>query len=73
MNGHMTWQKQFQRFEKLRLHFRDYNSCPPDEGVMIELGIAIALKKEIFYLEMILEIVQILMNTFKSNAISWTT
>ena len=24
------------------------NGCPPDEGVMVELGIAIALKKEIF-------------------------
>ena len=28
--------------------FAIVNGCPPDEGVMIELGIAIALKKEIF-------------------------
>ena len=27
--------------------FAIVNGCPPDEGVMIELGIAIALKKEI--------------------------
>ena len=30
------------------LHFCDYKWNPPDEGVMIELGIAIALKKKIF-------------------------
>ena len=28
--------------------FAIVNGTPPDEGVMIELGIAIALKKEIF-------------------------
>ena len=28
--------------------FAIVNGCPPDEGVMIELGIAIALKKKIF-------------------------
>ena len=45
-------------YEVARSNFNDLNECdcifaivngnPPDEGVMIELGIAIALKKEIF-------------------------
>ena len=45
-------------YELAKSNFRDLKKCdcifaivngtPPDEGVMIELGIAIALKKEIF-------------------------
>ena len=45
-------------YDLARRNFHDLNKCdgifaivngtPPDEGVMIELGIAIALKKEIF-------------------------
>ena len=45
-------------YELARSNYRDLKKCdcifaivngtPPDEGVMIELGIAIALKKEIF-------------------------
>ena len=45
-------------YDLARSNFRDLKKCdcifaivngtPPDEGVMIELGIAIALKKEIF-------------------------
>ena len=30
--------------------FAIVNGTPPDEGVMIELGIAIALKKDIFFI-----------------------
>ena len=46
------------RYEIAKKNFNDLKSCdcifaivngnPPDEGVMVELGIAIALKKEIF-------------------------
>ena len=46
-------------YEVARSNFHDLKECdcifaivngnPPDEGVMIELGIAIALKKEIFF------------------------
>ena len=43
--------------------FAIVNGNPPDEGVMIELGIAIALKKKSFYSGMILEIVLITINT----------
>ena len=43
--------------------FAIVNGTPPDEGVMIELGIAIALKKKSFYSEMIFGIVQIAINT----------
>ena len=45
-------------YELAKANLKDLNSCdcifaivngnPPDEGVMVELGIAIALKKEIF-------------------------
>ena len=45
-------------YELAKKNFNDLNACdcifaivngtPPDEGVMVELGIAIALKKEIF-------------------------
>ena len=60
-------------YEVARSNFNDLNECdcifaivngnPPDEGVMIELGIAIALKKEIFLFRDDLEIVPIAMNT----------
>ena len=43
--------------------FAIVNGTPPDEGVMIELGIAIALKKKSFYLEMILGTALIAINT----------
>jgi len=38
----------FHDLEKCDCIFAIVNGNPPDEGVMIELGIAIALKKEIF-------------------------
>ena len=38
----------FQDLKKCDCIFAIVNGTPPDEGVMIELGIAIALKKEIF-------------------------
>ena len=38
----------FNDLEKCDCIFAIVNGTPPDEGVMIELGIAIALKKEIF-------------------------
>ena len=38
----------FQDLKKCDCIFAIVNGNPPDEGVMIELGIAIALKKEIF-------------------------
>ena len=43
--------------------FAIVNGTPPDEGVMVEIGIAIALGKPIFLLEMIFENVLTLMNT----------
>ena len=48
----------FHDLKKCDCIFAIVNGTPPDEGVMIELGIAIALKKEIF-----LEIVLIAINT----------
>ena len=60
-------------YEVARSNFNDLKECdcifaivngnPPDEGVMIELGIAIALKKEIFLFRDDLEIVLIAINT----------
>ena len=54
----LTQQKSQWAFEVANSNFHDLKECdcifaivngnPPDEGVMIELGIAIALKKEIF-------------------------
>ena len=54
----LTKQKSNWAYEVARSNFIDLKECdcifaivngnPPDEGVMIELGIAIALKKEIF-------------------------
>ena len=51
-------QKHYWAYDLARSNFNDLKKCdgifaivngtPPDEGVMIELGIAIALKKEIF-------------------------
>ena len=38
----------FDDLKKCDCIFAIFNGNPPDEGVMIELGIAIALKKEIF-------------------------
>ena len=38
----------FNDLEKSDCIFAIVNGTPPDEGVMIELGVAIALKKEIF-------------------------
>ena len=38
----------FNDLKKCDCIFAIVNGTPPDEGVMIELGIAIALKKEIF-------------------------
>ena len=38
----------FQDLKKCDCIFAIVNGTPPDEGVMIELGIAIALKKDIF-------------------------
>ena len=53
INGKNNW-----AYELAKTNLHDLNSCdgifaivngnPPDEGVMVELGIAIALKKEIF-------------------------
>ena len=40
--------RNFQDLKKCDCIFAIVNGTPPDEGVMIELGIAIALKKEIF-------------------------
>jgi len=40
--------KNFHDLQKCDCIFAIVNGTPPDEGVMIELGIAIALKKEIF-------------------------
>ena len=54
----LTQQKSQWAYEVANSNFNDLKECdcifaivngnPPDEGVMIELGIAIALKKEIF-------------------------
>ena len=55
--------KNFDDLQKCDCIFAIVNGNPPDEGVMIELGNAIALKKEIFYLGMTLEIVLIAINT----------
>ena len=41
-------QSNFDDLNKCDCIFAIVNGTPPDEGVMIELGIAIALKKEIF-------------------------
>ena len=41
-------ERNFQDLKKCDCIFAVVNGTPPDEGVMIELGIAIALKKEIF-------------------------
>ena len=41
-------ERNFQDLKKCDCIFAVVNGNPPDEGVMIELGIAIALKKEIF-------------------------
>ena len=40
--------KNFHDLQRCDCIFAIVNGTPPDEGVMIELGIAIALKKEIF-------------------------
>ena len=40
--------RNFEDLKKSDCIFAIVNGTPPDEGVMIELGIAIALKKEIF-------------------------
>ena len=40
--------KNYEDLKKCDCIFAIVNGTPPDEGVMIELGIAIALKKEIF-------------------------
>ena len=40
--------KNYNDLQKCDCIFAIVNGIPPDEGVMIELGIAIALKKEIF-------------------------
>ena len=55
---HLISNKNYWAYEVANSNFHDLKECdcifaivngnPPDEGVMIELGIAIALKKEIF-------------------------
>ncbi len=55
---HLVREKNNWAYELAQKNFEDLKSCdcifaivngnPPDEGVMVELGIAIALKKEIF-------------------------
>jgi len=55
---HLTQQESEWAYDVARSNFHDLKECdcifaivngnPPDEGVMVELGIAIALKKEIF-------------------------
>ena len=69
----LTQQKSEGAYEVARSNFLDLKECdcifaivngnPPDEGVMIELGIAIALKRKSFYSGTILEIVLIAINT----------
>ena len=44
----LSWERNFQDLKKCDCIFAIVNGNPPDEGVMIELGIAIALKKRIF-------------------------
>ena len=46
--GLTNWLKKLPLFKKSDCIFAIVNGNPPDEGVMIELGIAIALKKDIF-------------------------
>ena len=46
--AHDLAKKNFDDLQKCDCIFAIVNGTPPDEGVMIELGIAIALKKEIF-------------------------
>jgi len=53
----------FHDLKKCDCIFAIVNGTPPDEGVMIELGIAIALKKKFFYSGMISESVLIVINT----------
>ena len=49
MTGHTNWQKKnINDLKASDCIFAIVNGNPPDEGVMVELGIAIALKKEIF-------------------------
>ena len=55
---HLISNKNYWAYEIAKTNFEDLKLCdcifaivngnPPDEGVMVELGIAIALKKEIF-------------------------
>ena len=55
---HLINNKNAWAYELAQKHLKDLESCdcifaivngnPPDEGVMVEIGIAIALKKEIF-------------------------
>ena len=55
---HLISNKNYWAYEIAKTNFKDLNSCdcifaivngnPPDEGVMVEIGIATALKKEIF-------------------------
>ena len=46
--AHELARSNFYALQKCDCIFAIVNGTPPDEGVMIELGIAIALKKEIF-------------------------
>jgi len=46
--AHELAESNFNDLKKCDCIFAIVNGTPPDEGVMIELGIAIALKKEIF-------------------------
>jgi len=69
----LTQQQNEWAYDVARSNFDDLKECdcifaivngnPPDEGVMIELGIAIALKRKSFYSGMILETVLIAINT----------
>ena len=57
-NSHITQKGDSWAYDLAKLNFNDLKKCdcifaivngnPPDEGVMIELGISIALKKKIF-------------------------
>ena len=46
--AHNIAKRNYRDLKKCDAIFAIVNGTPPDEGVMIELGIAIALKKEIF-------------------------
>ena len=46
--GTSLCKKEFSWFKRMWLYLAIINGNPPDEGVMIELGIEIALKKEVF-------------------------